>query len=58
MIYKGKDRTYTREELEILADLGILPSSLGVFTKADLANDDYDIDIMLMQRGLDTLNQN
>lgn len=58
MIYKGKDKDYTREELEILADLGILPSSLGVFTKADLATDDYDIDIMLMQRGLETLNQN
>lgn len=58
MIYRGKDRDYTREDLEALADLGILPSSLGVFTKADLAPNDDDIDLMLIQRGLDILNQN
>lgn len=58
MIYRGKDKDYTREDLEALADLGILPSSLGVFTKADLAPNDDDIDLMLIQRGLDILNQN
>jgi hypothetical protein len=57
MLYKGKDRNYTREDLEALADLGIFPSSLGVFTKADTV-DDYEIDLMLLCMGLPTLNLN
>lgn len=51
-------KRYTKKDLEDLADLGIFPSSLGVFTKADMVDEDLEIDLMLEKLNINPLNFN